>query len=184
MECGVKKIWCCICVMCGVLCGDNFIIDSYSLKDFELLLKPNQTLIINHQTKALLGILETLDDGTMKRLPIPKKWLSKNEDHASRLKTYSDYTETKTTIGSSTMTIYQKNQDFESSDVSNNPTSQPSYVAPKNSPTPQQSQSIKQQSPSPTAKPQSTNSKIQNAREWDKKKIIYEQKTEVIDLAR
>ncbi|PAV00263.1 hypothetical protein B9T66_03445 [Helicobacter sp. TUL] len=184
MECGVKKIWCCIYVMCGVLWSDNFIIDSYSLKDFELLLKPNQTLIINHQTKALLGILETLDDGTMKRLPIPKKWLSKNEDHASRLKTYSDYTETKTTIGSSTTTIYQKNQDFESSDVSNNPTSQPSYVAPKNSPTPQQSQSIKQQSPSPTAKPQSTNNKMQNAREWDKKKIIYEQKTEVIDLAR
>ncbi|MFC3867017.1 hypothetical protein [Helicobacter equorum] len=177
----MKKIWCCVCVMCGVLWSDNFIIDSYSLKDFELLLKPNQTLIINHQTKALLGILETLDDGTMKRLPIPKKWLSKHEEHASRLKIYSDYTETKTTIGSSTTTIYQKNQDFESKDVSNNPALQSSYAVPKNLPTPQQSQSTRQQNPS-SVKPQATNNKIQNTREWDKKKIIYEQKTEVIDL--
>ena len=179
----MKKVCCFLCVVCGAVWGDNFIIDSHSLRHFELLLKPNQTLMINHQTKALLGILESLDNGTMRRLPIPQEWLSKNEDNASRLKTYSDYTTTKTTIGSSTTTTYEKNKDFNPSlhaPSSNHPQPKPS---PKYTPileshterpdntrhdTPLQT---RQDSPS-SVQPKPQPLKAPSEREWDKRRRI------------
>lgn len=196
MEHSVKRIYCLVCMMCSAVWGDNFIIDSHSLKNFELLLKPNQTLIINHQTKALLGILETLDNGSMRRLPIPKEWFNKNEDNASRLKTYSDYTTTQTTIGSSTTTIYEKNQDFNPSLHTTSPKPKP---LPQDTPIVESHTSSERPSdtqrdvrpqppqdiPTPVQpKPQTQHIKAPNAREWDKKKIIYEQKTEFIELDR
>ena len=185
----MRRIYCVILVLCGVLWSDNFIIDSRSLKDFELLLKPNQTLIIDHQTKALLGILESLENGAMKRLPIPKEWLDKNEDHASRLRTYSDYTQTKSTIGSSTTTIYRKNHDFTPPTTSSKPAPQIVPISEsRTSSTHFSSHTPKYDSPDTSAisesRTQSRAQPIKAPREWDKKKIIYEQKTEFIELDR
>lgn len=190
----MKKLWCVVCVICSAMWSDNFIIDSHSIKNFELLLKPNQTLIINHQTKALLGILETLENGAMKQLPIPREWLSKSEEHASRLKTYSDYTTTQTTIGSSTTTIYEKNHDFDPKHHTTPTTSKPRlHDTPTSQPRPQPAPTRSQPNTQPpqdiptpiiAPQPQPQHIKSPNAREWDKKKILYEQKTQFIELDR
>ncbi|WP_394996606.1 hypothetical protein [uncultured Helicobacter sp.] len=188
----MKKVCCFLCVVCGAVWGDNFIIDSHSLRHFELLLKPNQTLMINHQTKALLGILESLDNGTMRRLPIPQEWLGKNEENASKLKTYSDYTTTKTTIGSSTTTTYEKNKDFNPSLHTPSPKPKPQNVPISESHAPSEHPGDTQRDMPPQVSQDSSSSvqpkpqrlKAPSQREWDKKRIIYEQRTEFINLER
>lgn len=185
--------------------GDNFIIDTHSIRDFELLLKPNQTLMINHKSGKLIGILEQTPDGKMKRLPIPKKWFDKNGESAFKLKNYHD-SSPRQAGGLDSMRIYETNADYKEAqevrklkqqeNVKNPNKNSPNTPKVSNTNTPPTNQSAQNKSDKEisgaknaasfqyenTVRPTSTHNN--NAREWDKSKIIYEQKNHTIDLKR
>lgn len=212
-----------LCGFCSVflsqsaLLADNFIIDTQKIREFELRLKPNQTLMIDYKNKKFLGILEALPNGSFKRLPIPKEWDSQDIQAVFRLKTYRDYDATTTNIGQSSMTTYEKNEDFPKSEnslsVPKNPTQSAqteSKQTPAESKPAPQTQSLQPAQnnaktltnskdskkpadsalqakdatllPTTTTRPKPTSTDKQNAREWDKSKIPYEQESQSIEL--
>lgn len=126
-----------LCGFCSVflaqsaLLADNFIIDMQKIREFELRLKPNQTLMIDYKNKKFLGILEALPNGSFKRLPIPKEWDFKDIQAVFRLKTYRDYDATTTTIGQSSMTTYEKNEGFPKNKNSLSTPNKPTQIKPK-----------------------------------------------------
>lgn len=165
--------------------GDNFIIDTHSIRDFELLLKPNQTLMINHKTGKLIGILEQTPDGRMKKLPIPQKWFDKNKESAFRLKNYQDSTP-RQSGGLDSMKVYEKNEDYKEVQEVRKLHKQESVKAQN-----KQVQNNKEVSGAQDVgsfkyenKVRPTSTKNNNTREWDKSKIIYEQKSHNIELHR
>ncbi|RDU53699.1 hypothetical protein CQA49_05600 [Helicobacter sp. MIT 00-7814] len=216
-----------LCGFCSVflsqsaLLADNFIIDTQKIREFELRLKPNQTLMIDYKNKKFLGILEALPNGSFKRLPIPKEWDSKDIQAVFRLKTYRDYDATTTNIGQSSMTTYEKNEDFPKSENSLSAPKKPAQIESKqtqaeSNPTPAESNPAPQTQssqpaqnnaktltnpkdskksadsalqakdatllPTTTTRPKPTSTDKQNAREWDKSKIPYEQESQSIEL--
>lgn len=165
--------------------GDNFIIDTHSIRDFELLLKPNQTLMINHKTGKLIGILEQTPDGRIKKLPIPQKWFDKNKESAFRLKNYQDSTP-RQSGGLDSMKVYEKNEDYKEVQEVRKLHKQESAKAQN-----KQVQNNKEVSGAQDVgsfkyenKVRPTSTKNNNTREWDKSKIIYEQKSHNIELHR
>lgn len=172
--------------------GDNFIIDTHSIRDFELLLKPNQTLMINHKTGKLIGILEQTPDGKMKKLPIPQKWFDKNKESAYRLKNYQDSTP-RQSGGLDSMKVYESNEDYKEAQEMRNLHKQENAKN-QNKSIPPTTQSTKAQNEREISgaknassfqyehKVRPTSTSNSNAREWDKSKIIYEQKSHTIDL--
>lgn len=141
----------------SVALADNMILDFETIKRIELNLKPNQTLMIDHRRGALLGIMEVMDNGKIRQLPIPKELLGKSEADVMG-ENKDTYTATKSNFGNTQTTIYHKNI----KGVPKLPTGKEKSV----------------ESNKKTTKPRD------NKMEWDKSKIIYEQKEQVLDIMR
>ncbi|WP_295702133.1 hypothetical protein [uncultured Helicobacter sp.] len=138
--------------------ADNMILDFDSIERIELNLKPNQTLMIDHKSGALLGIMEISPNGVIKRLPIPPDLLGKSEADimgGSSLKEYEVHTDR---FVDSPTTIYYKEIEGEAKIPMGN---EKGVENPK--------LGIKQR---------------KGEREWDKSKIIYEQAEEILDIIR
>lgn len=138
--------------------ADNIILDFDSIERIELNLKPNQTLMIDHKSGALLGIMEISPNGTIKRLPIPPELLGKSEVDVmggSSLKEYESYTNH---FGDSPTTIYYKEIEGQTKTTMSD---EKGVENPK--------LGIKQR---------------EGEREWNKGKIIYEQAEEILDIIR
>lgn len=143
--------------MCMVGYADNIVLDFESIARIELNLKPNQTLMIDHRRGVLLGIMEVQPNGKVKQLPIPKELLGKSEsDILGGSK--DNYKSETSHFGGVSTTIYQ----------------------PK----------IKGKATLPSGKEKGVEKMGQgaktrdNAMEWDKGKIIYEQKEQTLDILR
>lgn len=75
----IKSVLAGIIASAVAMWADNMILDFETIARIELNLKPNQTLMIDHKRGVLLGIMEIQSNGSIKRLPIPKELLGKNE---------------------------------------------------------------------------------------------------------
>ncbi|RDU59184.1 hypothetical protein [Helicobacter marmotae] len=96
-------IW---CMMISTALADNMVLDFDSIERIELNLKSNQTLMINHKTGRLLGIMEIGRDGKVRTLPIPRELLGKNESDIMGGSTLNQYDSHTSHIGDFTTTIY------------------------------------------------------------------------------
>ncbi|MGI0406256.1 hypothetical protein ACRE1S_01830 [Helicobacter himalayensis] len=177
-----KKARLCAWLLCGfcavflaqsALLADNFIIDTQKVREFELRLKQNQTLMIDYKNKKFLGILEALPNGSFKKLPIPKEWDSEDMQAVFRLKTYSDYDATTTNIGQSSMTTYKKNKDFPKDEDSLHSLKNPAQVKTPQISKPTQSVQIEseqaQRDSDPALQPAQNNAKISTNSKVSKK---------------
>lgn len=167
----IKSVLAGIIASAVVMWADNMILDFETIARIELNLKPNQTLMIDHKRGVLLGIMEIQSNGSIKRLPIPKELLGKNEADVMGGKK-SGYESTTSHFGGAQTTIYSKTQKDKKGDTSSN-------VA-----------KIKGTAQIPSGKQKGVeNSKAGNTKragdfEWDKSKIIYEQQEETLEIER
>lgn len=146
-----------LAMICTLGYGDNMVLDFETIARIELNLKPNQTLMIDHRRGVLLGIMEVLPNGKIKQLPVPRELLGKSESDV--LGGSKDRYKSETShFGGVSTTIYE----------------------PK----------IKGKAKLPSGKEKGVenlkeSAKVrENSREWDKGKIIYEQKEQTLDILR
>ena len=151
------KIACIIaCIGIVSLSADNMILDFESIERIELNLKPNQTLMIDHKRGVLLGIMEIMPNGSVKRLPIPKELLGKSEaDVMGGSK--RPYESTTSHMGNQSTTIYH------------NIKGKAKSATGKEKGVENLKGGIKQR---------------EGNIEWDKSKIIYEQQEETLEILR
>ncbi len=163
--------------------ADNMITDFETIARIELNLKPNQTLMIDHKRGVLLGIMEISESGKIKRLPIPQELIGKSESDVMGGGSQSNYEKSTSSFGGSSTTIYHKKEPLK--ETSKNTPKAPTQVSPSEE---KIKMSGKPQTPKTNEKGVEDTKqgvkKREGEREWDKSKIIYEQKNETLEILR
>lgn len=152
-------------ILLCVAYADNMVLDFEMIRKIELYLKPNQTLMIDHKSGTLLGIMEILPSGKIRQIPLPQELIGKSE--ADILGWVQNNYDKKTEhLGTSTTTIYtpkENKQEKQESKIKGTPAK------------PNEKQKGIEDTTKPTTKKQSNI-------EWDKSKIIYENTEETLEV--
>lgn len=175
------KKQCLLMIFAGAMAmqADNMITDFETIARIELNLKPNQTLMIDHKRGVLLGIMEISESGKIKRLPIPQELIGKSESDVMGGGSQSNYERSTSNFGGSPTTIYHKKETIKekSKNIPQTNTSEEKIKM-----------SGKPQTPKANEKGVEDTKqgikKREGEREWDKSKIIYEQKNETLEISR